>query len=81
MKVKLHIVGKYKTMKNKAFRLNRKNLIVDATKLKRLYMTLKSKSESEAVRIAIERALDAEEAITALKRLRERKTWGKDLGL
>lgn len=81
MKVKLHIAGKYKTMKNKAFRLNRKNLIVDANKLKRLYIALKTKSESEAVRIAIDRTLNAEEAITALKRLRERKTWGKNLGL
>lgn len=68
-------------MKNKAFRLNRKNLIVDANKLKRLYIALKTKSESEAVRIAIDRTLNAEEAITALKRLRERKTWGKNLGL
>lgn len=74
-------MGKYKTVKNKAFCLNRKNLIVDATKLKRLFMTLKTKSESEAVRIAIDRTLNAEEAITALRRLRERRTWGKNLGL
>ena len=68
-------------MKNKVFRLNRKNLIVDATKLKRLFMTLKTKSESEAVRIAIDRTLNAEEAVKALRRLRESKTWGKNLGL
>jgi hypothetical protein len=66
-------------MGNKALNLERKNLIVDGRKLKRLQQTLKTKSESEAVRLAIDRTLDAEESITALKRLRERGTWGKNL--
>ena len=66
-------------MSNKALNLERKNLIVDRKKLKRLQQTLNAKSESEAVRQAIERTLDAEESIAALKRLRKRGTWGKNL--
>jgi hypothetical protein len=66
-------------MRTKAFHLDRKNLIVDGKKLKRLQKILKTKSESEAVRLAINRTLDAEEAIAALKRLRKRGTWGKNL--
>ncbi len=66
-------------MSDKALRLDRKNLIVNGKRLKRLQRILKAKSESEAVRLAIDRTLDAEEAIAALKRLRERETWGKNL--
>lgn len=66
-------------MSNKALNLERKNLIVDRKKLKRLQQALNAKSESEAVRQAIERTLDAEESIAALKRLRKRGTWGKNL--
>ena len=66
-------------MSHKALNLERKNLIVDRKKLKRLQQALNAKSESEAVRQAIERTLDAEESIAALKRLRKRGTWGKNL--
>ena len=40
---------------------------------------LGASSESEAVRVAVDRALDAEEAIAALERLRKRGSWGKNL--
>lgn len=66
-------------MRNKALHLDRKNLIVNGKRLKRLQRILKAKSESEAVRLAIDRALDAEEVIAALNRLSERGTWGKNL--
>jgi hypothetical protein len=66
-------------MRKKSLRLERKNLIISGEKLKRLQKVLRAKSESEAVRLAIDRTLDAEEAITALKRLKERATWGKNL--
>ncbi|HWP91888.1 MAG TPA: hypothetical protein VNN20_06795 [Thermodesulfobacteriota bacterium] len=66
-------------MRKKSLRLERKNLIISGEKLKRLQKVLRAKSESEAVRLAIDRTLDSEEAITALKRLRERATWGKNL--
>jgi hypothetical protein len=66
-------------MRKKSLRLERKNLIISGEKLKRLQKVLEAKSESEAVRLAIDRTLDAEEAIAALKRLRGRATWGKNL--
>ncbi len=60
-------------------KLDRKNLIVDGKKVKRLQQVLRVPSESEAVRVAIQRTLDSEEAIAALERLRKRATWGKNL--
>ncbi len=60
-------------------KLDRKNLIVDGKKVKRLQRILNAPSESEAVRVAVKRALDAEEAIAALNRLRERGTWGRNI--
>lgn len=60
-------------------RLERKNVIVDARKIKRLQRTLRASSESAAVRIAVDRALAFEEAVAALERLRRRGTWGKRL--
>jgi hypothetical protein len=60
-------------------RLERKNFIVDSSKVKRLKKVLRTSSESEAVRVAVERALNAEEAVAALERLRKRGTWGKNL--
>jgi hypothetical protein len=66
-------------MRKKSLRLERKNLIISGEKLKRLQKVLKTKSESEAVRLAIDRTLDAEEAIAALERLKQRETWGKNL--
>ena len=59
--------------------LDRKNFIVDGRKIKRLQKILRVPSESEAIRVAVERALNAEEAIAALERLRKRGTWGRDL--
>lgn len=60
-------------------RLERKNFIVDLSKVKRLKKVLRTSSESEAIRVAVDRALNAEEAIAALERLRKRGTWGKNL--
>jgi len=68
-------------MGKKALLLERKNLIIDNNKLKRLQRLLRTKSQSEAVRLAIERALDAEDAISALRRLKKRGTWGKNIGI
>jgi len=59
--------------------LDRKNFIVDGRKVKRLKKILRAPSESEAIRVAVERALNAEEAIAALERLRKRGTWGRNL--
>jgi len=65
--------------KAEAQRLDRKNFIVDGSKVKRLKRVLRTSSESEAIRVAVDRALNAEEAIAALERLRKRGTWGKNL--
>lgn len=62
-----------------AARMERKNFIVDGNKVKRLRKILGAPSESEAVRAAVERALNAAEAIAALERLRKRGTWGRNL--
>ncbi len=61
----------------RAQRFERKNVIVDAGKVKRLRRTLRTSSESEAIRIAVDRTLALEEAVLALERLRRRRTWGK----
>ena len=66
-------------MASKTLRFERKNLIVNGRKVKRLQRILKVNSASEAVRLAVERTIDAEEAIAALKRLQERGTWGQRL--
>ena len=63
-------------MKERAWHTQRKNLMVDNEKLKRLQRVLKVASASEAVRVAVERTIEAEEAIGALQRLKERGTWG-----
>ena len=60
-------------------RLERKNVIVNASRVRRLRRALRASSESAAIRIAVERTLDLEEAIAALERLRRRGTWGKRL--
>ena len=65
--------------KAEAQRLDRKNFIVDGSKVKRLKRVLRTSSESEAIRVAVDRALNAEEAIATLERLRKRGTWGKNL--
>ena len=65
--------------KAEAQRLDRKNFIVDGSKVKKLKRVLRTASESEAIRVAVDRALNAEEAIAALERLRKRGTWGKNL--
>lgn len=63
----------------KAHALDRKNFIVDGNKVKRLRRILRAPSESEAIRVAVDRALNAEEAVAALERLRKRGTWGRNL--
>lgn len=65
--------------KAEAQRLDRKNFIVDGSKVRKLKRVLRTSSESEAIRVAVDRALNAEEAIAALERLRKRGTWGKNL--
>lgn len=61
----------------RAHRLERKNVIIDAGKVRRLRRTLGTSSESAAIRIAVERTLALEEAVAALERMRRRGTWGK----
>jgi len=63
----------------KAHALDRKNFIVDENKVKRLRRILRAPSESEAIRVAVDRALNAEEAVAALERLRKRGTWGRNI--
>jgi hypothetical protein len=58
----------------------RKNLMVEGEKVRKLQHLVGASTESEAVRLAIDRALAAEEAIKALERLRKRGTWGKHIG-
>ena len=60
-------------------RLERRNVVVDAGKVRRLRRMLGASSESAAIRIAVDRALDSQEAFKALERLRRRGTWGKRL--
>lgn len=60
-------------------KLDRKNFIVDGSKVRRLRKILGVSSESGAIRVAVDRTLDAAEAIAALERLRKRGIWGKNL--
>jgi len=62
---------------DRAERLERKNVMVDAGKVRRLRRTLRTSSESAAIRIAVERTLALEEAVATLERMRRRGTWGK----
>ncbi len=66
-------------MDSKNLRIDRKNFLVNGQKIKRLQGILQVKSASEAVRVAVERTLDSEEALHALRRLKERGTWGTQL--
>lgn len=59
--------------------LEHKNFVVDGSKVRRLQKILGTPSESEAIRIAVDRALNAEAALAALEQLRKRGTWGKNL--
>lgn len=65
--------------RTQAQKLDRKNFIVDENKVRKLKKVLGASSESEAVRLAVDRTLNVEEAIAALERLRRRGTWGKNL--
>jgi hypothetical protein len=58
-------------------RLERRSVIVDARKVRRLRRTLGTPSESAAIRIAVDRTLELEAATAALERMRVRGTWGK----
>jgi hypothetical protein len=62
---------------DRAKRLERKNVIVDGRKVRRLRQTLRASSESAAIRIAVERTLAFEEAVAVLERMRRRGTWGR----
>lgn len=51
---------------------SRKNLMVDAAAIQALKHMLKTPTESEAVRIAVQDRLALEEALSALQRIRAR---------
>ncbi|NJD68684.1 MAG: hypothetical protein C3F12_12795 [Candidatus Methylomirabilota bacterium] len=55
--------------------IERKNFMVNRHKVQRLRELLGVKSESEAVRVAIDHALAAEQVAAALKGLQRRGTW------
>lgn len=77
---RLHTYREEQNMsKAQAQKLDRKNFIVDEGKVRRLRKVLGAPSESAAIRVAVDRTLNAEEAIAALERLRKRGTWGKNL--
>ncbi|MFB3059958.1 MAG: hypothetical protein ACE10C_01155 [Candidatus Binatia bacterium] len=59
--------------------VDRKNILVNGQKVKRLQKLLQVRSVSEAVQVAVDRSLDAKEAIHGLRRLQERGTWGRHL--
>ena len=65
------------TLRARPQRLERRTVSVDASKIRRLRRTLRTSSESAAIRIAIERTLALEETVAALEQLRRRGTWGK----
>ena len=52
--------------KAEAQRLDRKNFIVDGSKVKRLKRVLRTSSESGAIRVAVDRTLDAAEGHSCL---------------
>jgi Arc/MetJ family transcription regulator len=54
--------------------LKRTNLLLEEGKVNELRRRLRARSNSEAVRIAIDRELAAKEALAALRSLRERGT-------
>lgn len=54
--------------------LKRTNLLLEEGKVNELRRRLSARSNSEAVRIAIDRELAAKEALAALRSLRERGT-------
>jgi len=66
-------------MKKSKAELERKNLMVNGNQVQHLKELLDVSTASEAVRVAVDRTIQAQEALTALKRLRSRQTWGKNL--
>ena len=59
----------------KTEKVERKNFMVNPHKVQQLRKLLGVRSESEAVRIAIDHALAAEQVDAALKGLQRRSTW------
>jgi len=55
-------------------KLTRKNLMVEDDKVKRLQRILGAGTESEAVRMAIDRELCTQQVLRAFRRLRARRT-------
>lgn len=55
--------------------------MVDGQKVKKLKGVLGASSESEAIRIVVDHALDAARAWEAFERIRLRGTWGHNLAL
>jgi len=72
-----HVPEEIEMAAARAQRLERRSIIVDARKVRRLRRSLRTTSESAAIRIAVERTLAFEEATAALERMRLRGTWGK----
>ena len=66
-------------MNSRHLNIDRKNILVNGEKVKRLQKILQVKSASEAVRVAVDRTIHVEEAMQALRRLKERGTWGTHL--
>jgi len=58
----------------KSLRVVRKNVMLEAPKVRRLVERLGAKSESEAIRIAIDDVLFADEVMTHVRDLRRRGT-------
>ena len=54
--------------------VKRVNLLLEERKVRKLRRELRARSNSEAVRMAIDRELAAKEALNALRRLSERGT-------
>ncbi len=54
--------------------LKRTNILLEINKVNQLRRRMRARSNSEAVRVAVEWALAAKEALTALRRLRARGT-------
>ena len=54
--------------------LKRTNLLLETTKLRKLRRRLGARSNSEAVRLAIDRQLALQEGLAALRQLSERRT-------
>jgi hypothetical protein len=65
----------------KAPQFVRTKVTLAESKARRLQQLLRARSESAAIRSAVDRALAGERALRALERLQKSSTWGKRLAL